>query len=114
MKPMYNNQPAKCIPFDNRWNNTDLQPSSAGTVKFCVRDAEGGGFNESCPENQTLLGALTTTIRKYVFFSTAPRYLDNFTEHEKFIIEKYSAYLPKLMYKVNIQQRTMISNLKCN
>ena len=63
--------------------------------------------DDPCPENRTLIGALTTTIEKYVFFSTAPRYLEKFTDHEEYIIKNYAKDLPKLMYKVRLQKRTI-------
>ena len=56
-----------------------------------------------CPENRTVKGALTTTMEKYVFFSTEPRYLENFTDHEEYIIKNYAKDLPKLMYQVGNQ-----------
>ena len=79
----------------NRWNNTDLQPNGTGPVKFCDDLSQ-----VDCHMNKTLQWVLTTIIQKYVFFSTDKRYLDSFTDHEEYIIKKYAADLPKLMFKV--------------
>ena len=99
------------IEIDNqihRWNNTDFKPSSTGQVQWCERDENAADMNEedkNCPTNRTLIGALTTTIEKYVFFSTDPRYLQTFTDHEEYIIKNHAKDLPKLMYQVGIQRR---------
>ena len=88
-----------------RWNNTEFKPSSTGQVQWCEQDENAADMNEeekNCPSNRTLKGALTTTIEKYVFFSTAPRYLKTFTDHEEYIIKNHAKDLPKLMYQVDI------------
>ena len=72
-------------------------------MKFCGDPLSPVEVDDpSCTENKTLMGALAATISKYVFFSTDKRYLDEFTEHEEYIIDKYAADLPKLMWKVKI------------
>ena len=97
----------------HRWNNTDLKTGGDGPVQFCgdphiPHDWSQDDPSADCPFNRTLKGTLINTISKYVFFSTDKRYLHTFTEHEKYVIKKYSADLPKLMYKVMQQCRTMI------
>ena len=72
-----------------------MSPSSTGSVKFCDEN------DPTCLSEPTLSDTLTKIIEKYVFFSTDPRYLDNTTEHEQYIIDKYAADMPKLMYKVD-------------
>ena len=95
----------------HRWNNTDFKPSNTGQVQWCER-SDVNTSDSVCPENRTLSGALTSTIQKYVFFSTNPRYLAKFTDHEEYIIKNYAKDLPGLMFKVSIQNKGQINKLK--